>query len=307
MTLSIGVRLSIFYNIVNSVSDPALVYLTGAVVSSYLAVCAFYSMFRLRLSSFYHLHFGRHSEANSLLFNASYILRLVFPIGVNVFSMTKDDRGQTTAFESVLGVMNVVPLLGEKFNLFVPIVISVFCFITLANFYGRILRCLQVRACSVWGGAPVPGTDSGPPPSSWVSSRRTALVRMRLFRRVRAWSSERRGSGNAERPPASTTRSRGTAGTNNWVPKWTPRRSRRPISCCAIIYFLLSASFVYGVMIASGDPVGRATRPEIARATVAHCWAARILYYLRHIGRGLSNGEDIRARGGPDPYWRGAT
>ncbi|CEP02462.1 hypothetical protein PBRA_009046 [Plasmodiophora brassicae] len=155
VTLSIGVRLSIFYNIVNSVSDPALVYLTGAVVSSYLAVCAFYSMFRLRLSSFYHLHFGRHSEANSLLFNASYILRLVFPIGVNVFSMTKDDRGQTTAFESVLGVMNVVPLLGEKFNLFVPIVISVFCFITLANFYGRILRCLQLGQFEENG----PGSD----------------------------------------------------------------------------------------------------------------------------------------------------
>jgi hypothetical protein len=95
-----------------------------------------------------------------LLFNASFILRLVFPLGINFFSTTLIDRGENTSFEKAIGQINVVPILGiitvqfstlflicylgQKFNLFVPIVISVLCLATFFNFYGRILRLLQI-------------------------------------------------------------------------------------------------------------------------------------------------------------------
>eukprot|EP00474_Spongospora_subterranea_P010122 CRZ10580.1 hypothetical protein [Spongospora subterranea] len=184
ITLSIDVRYSIFYVVIQKFNSPPVTYMVGLILISYLAMCAFYSMFRLRLSSFYHLHFGGHSEANSLLFNASFILRLIFPLGINFFSTTLLDRGATTSFETAVGQMNVVPVLGQKFNLFVPVVISVLCLVTGCNLYGRLLRLLQISQFEENG----PGSDQ-------IVAEGESLVRRQRRKRARNIISNRTVAG----------------------------------------------------------------------------------------------------------------
>jgi len=40
-----------------------------------------------------------------------------------------------------MGRMNLVPLMGEKFNYYLPILVSVVCFIVLFQLHGRLMAC----------------------------------------------------------------------------------------------------------------------------------------------------------------------
>eukprot|EP01006_Ploeotia_vitrea_P043220 TRINITY_DN66705_c2_g15_i1.p1 TRINITY_DN66705_c2_g15~~TRINITY_DN66705_c2_g15_i1.p1 ORF type:complete len:427 (+),score=204.91 TRINITY_DN66705_c2_g15_i1:496-1776(+) len=104
---------------------------------AYLSACAFFAMFKLRLMKYYHMHKGRRTEENSLLFNASYLLRLLAPIGYNFFGILHVER---TEFQLILGKMDVVPFFGSSFTTYFPILILLFCLATLTNVYGRILK-----------------------------------------------------------------------------------------------------------------------------------------------------------------------
>jgi hypothetical protein len=116
-----------------------------AIVSfGYLSVCAYFALFRMRLSKYYHMHANRKTSENSLLFNASYLLRLFAPLGYNFLAMLRvpSDVIPETAFQRVIGKMRVIPFLGRQFNVVFPVLILLFCVATLFNVYGRILKLL---------------------------------------------------------------------------------------------------------------------------------------------------------------------
>jgi hypothetical protein len=48
-------------------------------------------------------------------------------------------------FSKIMGEMNLVPFLGDKFNVYFPIVIILLCAITALNAYGRILKLFRVK------------------------------------------------------------------------------------------------------------------------------------------------------------------
>ena len=56
----------------------------------YCAVCTYFAMFRMKLCDFYALHPHGHSDASSLLFNATYACRLGPPLCFNFLKLIHD-------------------------------------------------------------------------------------------------------------------------------------------------------------------------------------------------------------------------
>ncbi|PJF19453.1 hypothetical protein PSACC_00736 [Paramicrosporidium saccamoebae] len=104
--------------------------LTGALLI-YLVLCTYSSFLKLRVLSYFHLVPGQHTDEKSLLFFAAYITRLTFPLGYNYVTLV--DRALNTEFAKVMGTMNLVPLLGGYFNLYVPLSLSIICLFTIVK------------------------------------------------------------------------------------------------------------------------------------------------------------------------------
>mmetsp|Transcript_25244 Transcript_25244/g.41537 ORF Transcript_25244/g.41537 Transcript_25244/m.41537 type:complete len:643 (-) Transcript_25244:160-2088(-) len=125
--------LSPFAYMVNASSSS---YLLSQVVSfwplAYMCICAYYSIFKLKLFSLYQLHFGHNTDAYSLLFNAAYLSRLSAPLCYNYISMIHLSAGNPTAFEQVMGPSYVSDV-GGAFNISIPVLIALFCILNVFN------------------------------------------------------------------------------------------------------------------------------------------------------------------------------
>lgn len=143
VTMSSSTNLSIFALITGNGTEDIVVESIGMLVLLYLCTCTFYSLFTLRLAKFYHLHPTRHTESNSLLFNASLLLRLNFPMCLNFLNLL---RVSDSSFQRAFGHMDVVPVLGDSFNVYFPVLVLVFCVISYGNVLGKMLKCLGASA-----------------------------------------------------------------------------------------------------------------------------------------------------------------
>ncbi|KAJ3126929.1 LMBR1 domain-containing protein 2 [Nowakowskiella sp. JEL0407] len=136
-----------------TLSIPALIlqdarYLTLHVVSTsfvlYMCVCAYSSLFKVKIFDIYELVPQHHSDEGSLLFIGAYLCRLTFPICYNFLNMVGDDENSVFAKYQGKNV-NLAPLLGEGYNRWLPMVILVYCILTLLNLHGRILRLFKMK------------------------------------------------------------------------------------------------------------------------------------------------------------------
>ena len=73
----------------------------------------------------------------------SYLSRLMFPLCYNFLYVAKEKQG--TAFSTIMGDINLFPLMGEAVNLYLPFAIILLCGVTYFNAYDRLLRSLSVR------------------------------------------------------------------------------------------------------------------------------------------------------------------
>lgn len=103
----------------------------------YMCICTYTSLFQLKLFDLYHLFPNHHTDDNSLVFCASYLCRLTFPLCYNFINLADNTQ---TAFSSIMGNIDLVPLLGKEFNGYVPVMILLFTFISFFNFHGILLR-----------------------------------------------------------------------------------------------------------------------------------------------------------------------
>eukprot|EP00658_Telonema_sp_P-2_P008652 TRINITY_DN1326_c0_g1_i3.p1 TRINITY_DN1326_c0_g1~~TRINITY_DN1326_c0_g1_i3.p1 ORF type:complete len:377 (-),score=75.61 TRINITY_DN1326_c0_g1_i3:296-1426(-) len=125
-------RLSWLYYLVHSTSGMG-VQILSMIPFVYMALCTYYSLFCLKVFNFYALHGNQQTEGPSLLFNAALLCRLVAPLSFNY--LTCIDENLDSSFQRYMGEMDTVPLLGESFNLYVPIFITIFMLCTACNLY----------------------------------------------------------------------------------------------------------------------------------------------------------------------------
>uniref|UniRef100_A0A1I7VB87 LMBR1 domain-containing protein 2 n=1 Tax=Loa loa TaxID=7209 RepID=A0A1I7VB87_LOALO len=124
----------------------------AAVIISYLCICAYYTVFKLRIYRYYHLDSHHMTDENSLLFSAILLCRLTPPICLNVLGMIHLDShitsdaefGVETQFTKLMGHLDLIPVLAKGINIYVPILIVLLALGTWFKLGTRLLHLLGI-------------------------------------------------------------------------------------------------------------------------------------------------------------------
>ncbi|XP_033117086.1 G-protein coupled receptor-associated protein LMBRD2B-like [Anneissia japonica] len=120
------------------------------VIITYLCVCSYYTVFKIRVFNFYYLAPHHQTDENSLLFCGMMLCRLTPPLCLNFLGLIHLDGHVTgqqnmieTSYTSIMGRhLDVLPLLENGFYIYYPITILLLCIATFFNLGGRCLSCL---------------------------------------------------------------------------------------------------------------------------------------------------------------------
>ena len=104
--------------------------------------CCFWSLKRLKLARFYGLYPNHNTDTVSLMWCGGMLIRIAFPLVYNYLFVLRIPDHPATGFEEMQGFMNVVPLLGESFAKYFPLLILVVALLTVSNTYARLLNAL---------------------------------------------------------------------------------------------------------------------------------------------------------------------
>ncbi|KAL4493159.1 hypothetical protein ABPG72_003244 [Tetrahymena utriculariae] len=103
----------------------------------------YYGLFRLKISGFFGLYPNGHTDAASLLFASVNFSRVAAPLCYNYLEMINITD---TAFNKVLGNINIVPVLGSDFTNFFPSLLVLFCLFNLFDLYGKVLSLFGLES-----------------------------------------------------------------------------------------------------------------------------------------------------------------
>lgn len=144
MTLPFHANLSPLGAIIRSNAireSPIALQLFSVVPITYLSACAYFPLFRLRLSKLYYIG-PRRTDENTLLFNATFMLRVATPLAYNFVLLLKMDA---TALINFIGQIDVIPFFGSSFTTVFPFFIVFFSIFTLANGWSFVGRLLNIQ------------------------------------------------------------------------------------------------------------------------------------------------------------------
>ena len=144
--------LSIYANLLN-VNRAYYNYLTiqflCSMLIAYLCVCAYRTIFKIKLFNYYALSSNHNSSENSLIFSGTLVCRLTAPLCYNVLCLIHLDNHITqntniveTSFTSIMGHMDLVSFINNGFILYFPILIVFLCLSTLLKWGERLLHFL---------------------------------------------------------------------------------------------------------------------------------------------------------------------
>jgi len=123
-----------------------VVFICGATVS-YLCLCAYYTIFRIRIFNYYYIASDHLTDENSLLFIGALLCRLTPPLCLNFLGLihldthvTKKDSILDPSYSAIMGHLDVIPFIADGFNIYFPILILALC---LATHFHLGSRCLH--------------------------------------------------------------------------------------------------------------------------------------------------------------------
>ncbi|KAL0236804.1 hypothetical protein PCE1_000201 [Barthelona sp. PCE] len=92
------------------------------------------AFFKLKILKLYHI-VPHSTDPFSFLYTAAYVLRLVLPLSWNYALLCSDWRGddEKTVFMTVIGTIDLAPLLGTGFMILLPVGILIVSFFTLTS------------------------------------------------------------------------------------------------------------------------------------------------------------------------------
>uniref|UniRef100_F6Y2U7 Uncharacterized protein n=1 Tax=Ciona intestinalis TaxID=7719 RepID=F6Y2U7_CIOIN len=138
---------AIFINLAKKNYDYYYIELASCLTISYLCVCAYYTVFRLKVFNFYYIAGHHQTDETSLLFVGISLCRLTAPLCLNFLGMIHldthitADTGVETAYTQIMGHLDVISFISDGFNIYFPILVCVLCVGTYFNI-GQ--RCLSV-------------------------------------------------------------------------------------------------------------------------------------------------------------------
>ncbi|XP_071952878.1 G-protein coupled receptor-associated protein LMBRD2B-like [Antedon mediterranea] len=141
---------AVFINIAKQNYHYIYIELACCIIITYLCVCSYYTVFKIRIFNFYYLAPHHQTDENSLLFCGMMLCRLTPPLCLNFLGLIHLDGHVTgennmieTSYTSIMGRhLDVLPLLENGFYIYYPITILLLCIATFFNLGGRCLSCL---------------------------------------------------------------------------------------------------------------------------------------------------------------------
>jgi len=136
---------AVFLNLAKENYDYISMEMVSTLTIAYLAVCAFYTVFKIRVFNFYYLARSHQTDEYSLIFAGMLLCRLTPPLCLNFLGMIQMDshiiktRILETSYTQVMGHMDVLSLISDGFNIYFPIGILLISMLTWFKVGSRIL------------------------------------------------------------------------------------------------------------------------------------------------------------------------
>jgi hypothetical protein len=116
-----------------------LTQLYCALPLAYLVSCCYFALFHLKLSGFYGFYGENQTDAPCLAWNAAYLARMACPLSLNFLLFIKITDAE---FFKVMRVIDFVPFMGESFCIWFPLLLIIFCALSLFDVYPLLLEWL---------------------------------------------------------------------------------------------------------------------------------------------------------------------
>lgn len=110
----------------------------------YLAICAFYTVFHMKIFNIYYLAPNKQTDEYSLLFSGLLLCRLSAPLCLNFLCLVhrESSSNQETSFTGIMGHLELIPLVNNGLNVFLPLCISAICLAIYFNVGSHFLHTL---------------------------------------------------------------------------------------------------------------------------------------------------------------------
>lgn len=112
---------------------------------TYIFCTAYIGLFTLKIPGSYGLYNKNHTDPANLVWSSFFTSRLVQPLIYNFLLFIKVSG---TEFQKVMGVINLVPIFGNEFSKFFPMLIVVFAILNAFDFYTWLMVKLGVPQLS---------------------------------------------------------------------------------------------------------------------------------------------------------------
>lgn len=138
ITLFTNLPLSIFGLLIEQSDNIYMLNILCLIPLCFMFLCSLYGLFKLKLAGYYSVHRNRQTDSTSLLFLASFMCRIGFPLCLNFVQILKL-RNVNTMIEEIMGE---TPAAGKSFMLFFPAILIVLCLFNVFDIYGRFMNLL---------------------------------------------------------------------------------------------------------------------------------------------------------------------
>merc|ERR1719384_1359966 len=146
-----------YYGVEPYLSIPALIFSSvngdasivfGSLLFCYLSSCSLFALWRIHINKDYHMHPYQLTDSGSILTNCAFSMRFMFPLGYNflLLNINKSERENKEQYPylKLFHDMRVLPIIGDPINVFLPMLVIVFCLATWFNVYGKLMKKLRI-------------------------------------------------------------------------------------------------------------------------------------------------------------------
>lgn len=137
---------AVFINLAKANFSYWAIELICFVTICYLSICAYYTIFKIRILNYYYLAGNHQSDEYTLLFSGLLLCRLTPPLCLNFLSIIHMDSYVIkssileTSYTQVMGHMAVLSIVSQYFNIYFPIILLA---LTAATYFSAGARLLS--------------------------------------------------------------------------------------------------------------------------------------------------------------------
>lgn len=142
--------LSIFALIKSSLNETSTFgVMIGAMLFMYLSSCSLFALWRIHINKDYHMNSYGLTDSASMLTNAAFSMRFMFPLGLNLLMLfvsksERDEKRDEYPYLSLFHDMSGLPLIGDPVSVVLPMLVILFCAATYFNVYGKVMKKLRI-------------------------------------------------------------------------------------------------------------------------------------------------------------------